>query len=149
MRKIIGRILRVLAWIAPVYQFRASVWKMIGISIGRRVYIGNFAYFDAIHPNLIIIEDEVSIGSFTVILAHSNGSLYHQRTKIYKQDPQPVLIKQGAWIASGAIILPGVTVGKAAIVGAGAVVSNDVKDYAIVVGNPARPVGKLPTKLDG
>jgi acetyltransferase-like isoleucine patch superfamily enzyme len=49
----------------------------------------------------------------------------------------PITVNDYAWIATNAIILPGVTIGKGAVVGAGAVVREDVPDYAIVFGNPA------------
>lgn len=52
----------------------------------------------------------------------------------------PVVIGDYAWIATNALILPGVTIGKGAVVGAGAVVREDVPDYGIVFGNPARLV---------
>ena len=53
---------------------------------------------------------------------------------------RPVRINDDAWIAAGAMVLRGVTVGKAAIVGAGAVVTHDVPPFAIVAGNPARVI---------
>jgi acetyltransferase-like isoleucine patch superfamily enzyme len=53
------------------------------------------------------------------------------------------LVKRNASIGSNATILPGVTIGEKAIVGAGAVVTEDVPNYAIVVGVPARPVGDI------
>lgn len=53
---------------------------------------------------------------------------------------KPVLIKRGAWIGAGATILPGVTVGENAVVGACAVVTHDVPDNAVAVGNPARVI---------
>ena len=56
---------------------------------------------------------------------------------------KPVLIKKGAWIGAGASILPGVTIGKYAIVGAASVVTHDVGDYEVVVGNPAHLVKTL------
>lgn len=52
-----------------------------------------------------------------------------------------ILVQYGASIGAGAVILPGVTVGRFAMVGAGAVVTRDVAAHALVVGNPARPVG--------
>jgi maltose O-acetyltransferase len=55
---------------------------------------------------------------------------------------QPIIIKDYAWIATGATILPGVTIGRGAVVGAGAIVSKSVDDNVIVAGNPARPVGE-------
>ena len=56
---------------------------------------------------------------------------------------KPILIKKGAWIGAGATILPGVSIGKYAIVGAASVVSKDVNDYEVVVGNPARVIRVL------
>lgn len=138
-----GRFLRIFAWFAPVYQFRASVWRKCGTRIGKRVYIGNLAYIDGQYPHLITIEDDVSIGPLVLILAHSSGSPYHQQTGIFKQPPRPVHIKRGAWIGSGAIILPGVTIGVGSIVAAGAVVNQDVPDLSVAVGNPARVTSRL------
>ena len=58
-------------------------------------------------------------------------------------DEKPVCIEDDAWIGAGSIILRGVTIGKAAIVGAGSVVTQDVPPYTVVVGNPARVVRQL------
>lgn len=111
--------------------------------IGKYVYIGNLTQFDAEYPHLITVEDGASIGSHVTILAHADGSLYHQKLHIFEKEVKAVRIETGAWVTSGSIILPGVTVGKGAIIAAGAVVSRDVKPFTIVAGNPARPVGKV------
>lgn len=55
----------------------------------------------------------------------------------------PTLVKRGASIGSGATIMCGVTIGQQALVGAGAVVTRDVADFAIVAGVPARPIGDV------
>jgi maltose O-acetyltransferase len=55
---------------------------------------------------------------------------------------KPIRIGRDCWIGGGAIIQPGVTVGDRCVVGAGAVVTKDVPDDTIVVGNPARPIAK-------
>ena len=52
-------------------------------------------------------------------------------------------IQKGAWIGAGATVLPGISIGKHAIVGAASVVTKDVADYAVVVGNPAKVIKTL------
>ena len=54
----------------------------------------------------------------------------------------PVRIEDGAWIGAGAIILPGVTIGRKSVVGAGSIVTRDVAACSIVAGNPARVIGR-------
>jgi acetyltransferase-like isoleucine patch superfamily enzyme len=59
---------------------------------------------------------------------------------------QPTYVRKGATIGTGATILGGVTIGERAFVGAGSVVTRDVPPGAVVAGNPARPLGKKPSK---
>ncbi len=58
-------------------------------------------------------------------------------------EPVPTLVRQGASIGAGAVVLPGVTIGRWAMVGAGALVVRDVPDHMLVVGNPARVAGRV------
>ena len=92
-----------------------------------------------------VIQGPVNIGNNVmmgpeVYIYTQNHS--HQRTDIpmidqgYERE-KPVTIKDDVWIGSRVTILPGVTVGKGAIIGASAVVTKDVPDYSIVAGNPA------------
>jgi len=60
----------------------------------------------------------------------------------YKHQGKPIVIEKGAWVGANAIILAGVTIGEYSVIGAGAVVSKDVKPHSIVVGQPYREVGK-------
>lgn len=55
-------------------------------------------------------------------------------------EEKPVVIENNVWIGANSIILPGVTISKGAIIGAGAVVTKDVPEYAIVGGNPAKVI---------
>jgi acetyltransferase-like isoleucine patch superfamily enzyme len=139
----LGRILRIFAWLIPVYQARASLVRHSGVKVGKGVFIGNLVYFDGAHPDYIEIEDEAAIGPGAIIIAHSGGSPYQSRTGIYHEAPKKVVLKRGSWVGSGAVILPGVVVGECSIVAAGAVVSQDVPPYTVVAGNPARAVRKL------
>lgn len=101
------------------------------VTIGKNVYInGNCLMMSR---GGITIEDDVQIAANASLISN-NHDFYERQILTCK----PILIKRGAWIGAGATILPGVTVGKFAVVGAAAVVTRDVPDYAVVVGNPAR-----------
>ena len=54
----------------------------------------------------------------------------------------PIVIEANAWVAAWSIVLPGVTVGEGAVVGAGAVVTKDVAPWTVVGGNPAKVIGR-------
>ncbi|MBR0272036.1 MAG: hypothetical protein IJQ68_08650 [Methanobrevibacter sp.] len=106
------------------------------IKIGDNVFINSNSLLMA--RGGITIEDEVMLAA-NVQLLSNNHDEYDRQVLICR----PILIKKGSWIGAGASILPGVTVGKYAIVGAGAIVTKDVPDYAVVVGSPARVVKTL------
>ena len=106
------------------------------VKIGRNVFINSNLL--AMARGGITIEDDVMIAA-NVSLISNNHDPYERQVLTCK----PVTVKQGAWIGAGATILPGVTVGEYAIVGAASVVTHDVPDYAVVVGNPAKVIKTL------
>ena len=59
---------------------------------------------------------------------------------------KPITIKDNVWVATGAIVLPGVTIGEGAVVAAGAVVTKDVEPWTVVGGNPAKMIKKRELK---
>ena len=86
----------------------------------------------------ITIEDDVMLAA-NVQLLSNNHDEYNRNVLLCK----PIHIKKGAWIGAGVSILPGVTIGEYAIVGAGAIVTKDVGDYEVAVGVPAKVVKTL------
>lgn len=86
----------------------------------------------------ITIEDDAMIAA-NVQLITNNHDPYDRPVLVCK----PIHIGRGAWIGAGSTILPGVTVGEYAIVGAGSIVTRDVPPYAVVVGSPAKVVKEL------
>ena len=91
----------------------------------------------------IELENDVFIGPNATF---SNDSF--PRSKQYPEKFEKTLIKEGASIGANATLLPGIVIGKDAMVGAGAVVTHSVPANAIVVGNPARIIGYANTALD-
>ena len=140
----------------------ASVWDFAqvreGAVVGENSIVGSYAYIDAnvqIGKNCkiqnraliydpAVIHDGVFIGPGVILTNDKNprSILGSGEVKSAKDwDKVGVEVLQGAAIGSGAICVAPVKIGKWALVGAGAVVTKDVKDYALVVGNPARQVG--------
>ena len=91
----------------------------------------------------ITLEDDVFIGPNVQLVTENHPEQPAVRKNVYTR---PIVVKRGAWIGAGAIILPGVTIGEHSIVGAGSVVTRDVSDITIVAGNPARLIRKIKTE---
>lgn len=106
------------------------------LKLGDNVFINSNSLLMA--RSGITVEDDVLMAA-NVQLLSNNHDEYDRQILTCK----PIHIKKGAWIGAGASILAGVTVGEYAIVGAGAIVTKDVPDYAVVVGSPARVVKTL------
>ena len=106
------------------------------VKIGDNVFINSNSLLMA--RGGITIEDDVMIAA-NVQLLSNNHDEYDRQVLTCK----PIHIKKGAWIGAGASILPGVTIGENAIVGAGAIVTIDVGDCEVAVGIPARVVKTL------
>jgi acetyltransferase-like isoleucine patch superfamily enzyme len=104
--------------------------------IGNHVWIGPQAYFDARN---LVLEDYVGWGPGAKVLGSEHtGDPIDAPIIATPLNIKPVVIGFGADIGTNATILPGVRVGANAIIGAGAVVNQDVPDYAIAAGVPAR-----------
>lgn len=87
----------------------------------------------------IAIGDNVNLAPEVMVLTASHDP---DDTEGFSGITKPVHIGDYAWIATRAIILPGTTIGRGAVVGAGSVVTRDVEPDTIVAGNPARPIRK-------
>lgn len=115
----------------PVFTLLADKVK-----IGKNVVILNG--FQCMSAGGLTIEDDTMI-SLNCTIATNNHDFYERNIITCK----PVHIKRNVWIGVNVTILPGVTIGENAVVGAGAVVTKDVPDNAVVVGSPARIVRYL------
>ncbi|MDW8247511.1 MAG: acyltransferase [Sandaracinaceae bacterium] len=142
-----------------VFEEGVLIFHPENVHVGARVYVGHYAILKGYYKNTLRIGDESWIGPQAFL--HAAGGLeigkkvgigpgvkiftsYHEEDHLdipVLEAPlvfKKVVIEDEADIGVGAIVLPGVQVGRGAIVGAGAVVTRDVPPYAIVAGNPAR-----------
>lgn len=133
-----------LAYSSPLPSWVVRFQRIRGVKIGKNCHISPYVLIDLLHPELIVIEDNVTISSNSMIFAHVNPSANEFLKKHgYPRTIKPVTIKNGAVISVGCIVIAGVTIGENSVVGAGSVVTQDVPDYCVVVGNPARVVKKI------
>jgi acetyltransferase-like isoleucine patch superfamily enzyme len=117
---------------SSIQQTRLSVFNGGELIVGNGTYI-NGARISAKHK--IIIGNNCTIAPEVLIM----DSDFHDLNDQSKEGTSsPIVIEDNAWIAARAVILKGVTIGKHAVVAAGAVVTKDVPPYAIVGGNPAK-----------
>ena len=134
-------------------------FRMMGAKIGERAVIYGPVYVSGYYSNLVLgpysrighwvtlgLRDKIIIGKNTHI---SGGVSIHTSTLIPNEIPRkkhrasPVIIGDNVWIATNAIILPGVTIGNNSVVAAGAVVTKNVPPNTIVAGVPARVIKKI------
>ena len=125
-----------------------NVWinQPITLAVGSTVAIGEGTY---INSGLVLIDDyNITIGKGCLFgtnvtlctTGHPIDPVERAKGGMYSF---PITIGDGAWIGAGAIVLPGISIGKYAVVGAGSVVTKDVPDYTVAAGNPCRPIRKI------
>ncbi len=141
----------------PSHWFRQAYYRRVcGMKIGRDTSIALDCRFTGDRLHEICIGDRVSIppGAFFVCgapITIGDDVVFGHRVALYTSDHDPddeafsrrnapIVIEERAFVASQAIILKGVRLGRGAVVAAGAVVTRDVPPYTIVAGNPARVV---------
>lgn len=114
-----------------VFSPRTEIGNNSGIGVNAHLY------------GKVIIGDHVMMAPDCIIYVrnHRFDRLDIPMCEQGSTEERPVKIESDVWIGGRVIILPGVTVGRGAIIGAGAVVTKDVPDYAIVAGNPAKQIG--------
>ena len=109
--------------------------------IGSGTYIGRFVHINA--SQSVVIEDDVLIADRVHIADYQHAYSDPSRNIIDQgfTSPEPVMIRSGSWLGVGSVIMPGVSIGRGAIVAANAVVTKHVADFEIVGGVPASVIG--------
>jgi acetyltransferase-like isoleucine patch superfamily enzyme len=123
----------------------SHVYPTVVIMCPERVRIGNRVnIIDFVHiwgGGGVQIGNNVMIGTHAIITSQSHDKYVEPFCN--SNVNRPVVIEDGCWIGSGAILLPGVTIGRGSLVGAQSVVTHDVEPHSIVTGVPARTIERL------
>jgi len=164
MRGKLKRLLWEIAWsvagrITPRWclnGWRCTLMRMFGARVGRgcimrntvscwrpdNVMLGDNCWIDS--DVRLYSADKIKIGSNCVVSAQAFlcTASHDIRSETFELVTAPITLEDCVWVASNAIVLPGVTLHEGCVVGAGAVVSHDVPAWTVVGGNPAREIGK-------
>ncbi len=123
---------------SPIIIHNANIRRpyYTNLTVGNNCYLGRGLFLDL--KDKVIIHDNVTISHFVMIITHMDVGDSPLKDIEYRPSQASVTIHKGAYIGSGVIILPGIEIGECAVVGAGAVVTKNVKPYEVVAGVPAR-----------
>ncbi|MFX0203446.1 MAG: acyltransferase [Candidatus Hodarchaeota archaeon] len=141
---------KIIRWLGekhPDNRMRKIFFQISGIEIGEGTVINrNFVVSDD-YENLLKIGKRVSISPNVTIICDSNPNnsflLHNSYVSGKLVTKKRVIIEDDAWIGANVVILPGVTIGEASIVGAGSVVNKSVRPHTIVAGVPAKVIRHL------
>jgi acetyltransferase-like isoleucine patch superfamily enzyme len=132
-------------------MLRPFLLRRLGAKVGKGVFIGDHVRIDENHADHIILEDHVHVASGTRLLCHQRDlSGYWVGDDYAKLGYKLGIIhmKKGSLVSMDSFIMPGVTIGEGAIVGAGSLVTKDIPAWTIATGRPAKVVKNIPKKIN-
>ena len=124
-------------------KIRPMVWRWMGAKVGKDCFIGYEVWVDMTNTHLVELEDHVHIANRCLLLCHQRDlsdyciGVDYAKLGYHKKK---IILKKGCLIGMNSMIMPGVTVGEGAIVGAGSLVTKDVPAWTIATGRPAKVV---------
>ena len=141
-RCVFPRVSRRVAFLGPITVVGAGQGVYGRLSIGEGALIGLNVTFNL--DGNIMLGRNVALGPSVAIYTSTHLLGPGSRRMNLNAIARPVVIEDGVWIGVGSIVLPGVTIGRGSVVGAGSVVTENVPSNTLVTGNPAKKVQELP-----
>lgn len=135
-------------FLSPFLHRKIRPWALrrMGCKVGKNVFIGDNVSIDARNPELIEIEDYAHITGHTILLCHKRDLAQYHIDDNYANLPYKVgkiRLCKGCSTGTGTLIMPGVTIGEGAIVGAGSLVTKDIPAWTVATGRPAKVVKEI------
>lgn len=127
-------------------RVRPWLWKLTGVNIKGKVSVGYDVYYDVGNAKFITIEDGVWVTSRCLLLCHKRILDEYYVGDDYNKLPynkEPIHLKKGCVIGMNTMVMPGVTIGEGAIIGAGSLVVKDIPAWTVAVGNPCKVVKQI------
>lgn len=140
------------SWLLSPFEprrLRPWVLKKIGCHIGKDIFIGDNVRIDAGHSDLIYIDDYAHVTGGCRLLCHQRdlkGYCVGDNASKLKYKTGEIHIGKGVMIGMESLIMPGVTIGDGAIVGAFSLVTKDIPAWTIATGRPAKVVKEIPKR---
>lgn len=130
-RTILNKLLCFIAMLPIGSRIKIGLYSLAGVKIGKNCFIASYVLIDDQYPELITIEDNVTIAYRATLITHDD----------FRKIVSGITLKKSSWIGTGSIILPGVIIGESSVIGAGSVVTKDTENNSIVVGPSNRIIG--------
>ena len=130
-------------------KLRPWILRRLGCHVGKNVFIGVFVRVDLQHAHMIYIDDYAHVTSDCRLLCHQRDLTNYRvgdNAALCGYKTGEIHIGKGCMIGMRSMIMPGVTIGDGAIVGANSLVTKSIPPYTIATGMPARVVKEVPQK---
>ena len=126
----------------PFSFLRIYLLRICGIKIGKGCYVGFNVIPDTNFPELIKIGKKVTISHNVNLITHTATPVKSFLSSKYGISKN-IVIKDGAWIGAGSIVLPGTIIEDNCFIGAGSVVSGRTKSFTLFAGNPCKEIKSI------
>lgn len=130
-------------------KIRPRIVRKLGATVGNNVFIGSRVWIDSGHADMLIIEDHVHIAGECTLLCHQRNLKNYYIGDDYARlgyKVENIHLKKGCLLGQRTMVMPGVTIGEGAIIGAYSLVTKNIPAWTIATGRPAKVVRQIPSR---